>query len=104
MLKPADTLVNGESEVLNRIASFVKEWSGNWEAVWENIKLRGKIKQTMVDYAEKVNRPELMEAHWVTRSNGQLHLIEELVKSEVGASDPKRIHSMWLDWFKAAVK
>jgi intein/homing endonuclease len=104
VLKPSDTLVNGESEVLNRIASFVREWSGNWEAVWENIKLRGKIKQIMVDYAEKLNKPELMEAHWVSRSNAQFHLIEELVRSEVGRSDAKRVYAQWLDWFKAVVK
>lgn len=103
-LKPTDILLNGESEVLNRIASYVREWSGNWEGVWENINLRGKIKETMVEFADRLNRQELMEAHWVTRANSQFHLIQELVKNEVGMPDAKRVYTQWLEWFKVAIK
>lgn len=104
VLKPTGTLLNGESEVLNRIASYVREWSGRWEAVWENIKLRGKIKKTMVDFAHKLDKPELMEAKWVTRSNSQFHLIGEMVKREIGHPEPDRVYKEWLDWFKAVSK
>ena len=42
-LKPTDTLLNGESYIVNEIAKRVREWHGNWEGVWENIELRGKF-------------------------------------------------------------
>ena len=103
-LKPTDTLLNGESEVLNRIASYVKEWSGNWDAVWENINARARMKQTLVDMAEKLKKPELMEAEWVVRSNSRFHLIAEDMKSETGHADPKEIYEKWLAWLKGELK
>ncbi len=103
-LKPTDTLVNGESEVLNRMASYVKEWSGNWDALWENIKLRAKIKKTLVEISEKAKKPGLLEAEWVTRSNSQYHLVAESVRKEVGTLDPEMVYREWLKWFKLAAK
>ncbi|MFH1978601.1 MAG: ATPase, T2SS/T4P/T4SS family [Candidatus Aenigmatarchaeota archaeon] len=103
-LKPTDTLLNGESEILNRIASYVKEWSGNWNSVWENIKLRGKIKQTITETAEKLNKPELLEAKWSVLSNQKFHTISETVKQEIGEASPTRIDEEWMAWFKGAIK
>jgi flagellar protein FlaI len=103
MLKPTETLVNGESEILNRIASYVKEWSGNWGAVWENIQLRAKIKQTLVDYSEKTNNPELLEAPWVVLSNHQFHLLHEELRQETGAAESNDIYAAWLKWLKASL-
>ncbi len=103
-LKPTDTFVNGESEILNRISSYVKEWAGNWDAVWKNINLRGKIKQTMIEVSEKLKKPELIEAEWVVKSNAKFHLISENVRNETGATDPKRVYIEWLKWFKAAAR
>ncbi|MBI4173959.1 MAG: type II/IV secretion system ATPase subunit [Candidatus Aenigmarchaeota archaeon] len=102
VLKPTPTLINGESEVINRIASYVKEWSGNWEAVWDNINLRAQMKQTMVEYAEQLGKPDLLEAWWVTRANSQFHLISEVVRQETGAADAKRVYDSWLNWLKHA--
>jgi len=103
-LKPTDTLLNGESEVLNRIASYVREWSGNWDRVWENIKLRAKIKETIIELADKLNNPDLMEAKWAVLTNQKFHTITESVMKEIGESDPIRIYDEWLAWFKEAVK
>jgi type IV secretory pathway ATPase VirB11/archaellum biosynthesis ATPase len=103
-LKPTDTLVNGESEILNRIASNVKEWSGNWDTVWENIKLRAKIKKTVVEIAEKSNHMELLEADWTTKSNAFFHIFMEESIKESGVPDAARIYDKWLEWFKAAAK
>lgn len=99
-LKPTDTLLNGESEVLNRIASYVKEWSGNWDSVWENIKLRARIKEAMVKAAEQAKNPEILESKWVVASNAKYHLIAEAIRKEIGYSDPGRIFSKWEVWFK----
>ncbi len=103
-LKPTDTLLNGESEVINAIAKRVREWRGNWEAVWSNIMLRARIKQTMVDYALKLNRPEILEAEYVVQANEYFHLISEQVKQEVGALDSELIYARWLSKFKQLIK
>lgn len=103
-LKPTDTLVNGESDVINRIASYVREWSGNWEAVWENIQLRARIKETLVKMSDKLEMPGLLEADWTVRSNSMFHLIGESVRKEVGFSDPGRIYAEWEKWIKAELK
>ena len=47
-LEPTDDLVNGESEIVKAIAGNVREWAGNWDAVWENILLRAQIKEAIV--------------------------------------------------------
>ena len=103
-LKPTDTLVNGESEVLNRIASYVKEWSGNWDAVWSNINLRGKIKEMMVKLSEQLNKPDLIEAEWIVKSNARYHLIAERIRNETGATDAERVYTDWLEWFKKVAR
>jgi len=103
-LKPTDTLVNAESEVINRIASYVKEWSGNWEAVWENIKLRAKIKETLVKLSEQLKIPELLEAGWVTRSNSEYHLIVERLRNETGAAEHAQVFKEWETWLKGELK
>ncbi len=103
-LKPSDTLVNGESEIINRVASYVKEWSGNWDAVWENIQLRAKIKETLVGLSDEMKMPDLLEAGWVTLSNSQYHLIVEKLREETGAADPKLVFSEWERWLKERIR
>jgi hypothetical protein len=103
-LKPTDTLVNGESEVINRIASYVKEWSGNWDAVWENIRLRAKIKDTLVKLSDKLKMPELVEAEWVTLSNSQYHLVVERLREETGAAGPKIVYEEWEKWLRERIR
>ncbi|HDL02476.1 MAG TPA: hypothetical protein ENH20_01430, partial [Candidatus Pacearchaeota archaeon] len=44
-MKPTDDLMNGDSEVMKDIASNVKGWAGDWDAVWDNVVLRQNIKQ-----------------------------------------------------------
>ncbi|MHA1859771.1 MAG: ATPase, T2SS/T4P/T4SS family, partial [Candidatus Asgardarchaeia archaeon] len=103
-LKPTDVLLEGESVVLNEIAKRVREWRGRWDAVWENILLRGKIKKTMVDYAMKLNRGDILEARMVVESNEAFHLISEDVRKEVGGLDSKIIYEKWLEWFKGRIR
>jgi hypothetical protein len=103
-LKPTDTLINGESEVLNEIASKVRDWHGAWDLVWENILLRAKIKETMLDYANKTNHPEILEVDWVIDSNEMFHMISSQVRQEVGSIDTKIVYEKWLDWFKEKLR
>jgi len=102
-LKPTDTLVDGESIIINDVANRVREWHGNWDAVWENILLRGKMKETMLEYAKKLNRMEMLEANVVVEGNEMFHLISDQVKKEVGALDTNMIYDKWLLWFKERI-
>lgn len=103
-LKPTGTLLNGESYIINEIAKRVKEWHGNWGAVWSNIELRGKIKQTILDYAKKLKRPEILEAEMTSKSNEMFHLIADGIRREVGVLDSKMIYDKWLEWLKGELK
>ncbi|MCS7123617.1 MAG: type II/IV secretion system ATPase subunit [Candidatus Aenigmarchaeota archaeon] len=103
-LKPTEVLLEGESEVLNNIAKRVREWHGSWDLVWENIILRSNIKQTIVDYATKLNRPEILEADFVVTCNEMFHLISNECYREVGSYDSRIIYDRWIYWFKKFLK
>ena len=104
MLETSQDMINGDSEILKAIAGNVKEWAGNWDAVWDNITLRAKIKETLVDFAAKVNMPELLEADFVIESNDQFHKISERIREEIGTLDSKRIFFDWNEWLKRHIK
>ena len=103
-LLPTDELIHGDSEILKGIASNVKDWAGNWDSVWENILLRAKIKQTLVDIAAKTGNPDLIEAQFVIQSNDQFHKISDSVREEVGSLDSDKIYFEWNEWFRRHVK
>ena len=103
-LVPTDELINGESDVLKAIAGNVKEWAGNWDAVWDNVLLRAKTKETLVNYSEKEKLPKLLEAPFIILSNDMFHKISESVKNEVGYLDSKKIFFNWDNWLKKEIK
>jgi len=103
-LEPTPDLINGESETLKGVASNIKEWAGDWDAIWDNITLRAKIKETLVDYSERAKYPLLLEADLVVSANDQFHRVSESVKEEVGFLDSKRIFFEWEEWLKREVK
>ncbi len=102
-LKPTDVLTDGESQVLNEIAKRVRDWRGQWDAVWDNIQLRVKIKEAMIDIADKSGKANLLEADSVVESNSMFHIISEKVKQEVGSLDSKMIYDKWLEWYKKKI-
>ena len=103
-LEPSDNLINGESDILKAIAANVKDWAGNWDAVWDNITLRAKIKETLVNLAVKQNNLDLLEAPFVLESNDEFHKVSDRVRDEVGELDSKRIFFEWNEWLKRSVK
>ena len=103
-LEASADLINGESDILKSIAGNVKEWAGNWDAVWDNILLRAKVKETLVNFAEKSKMPNLLEAEHVIRCNDEFHRISDKIKEEVGALDSKRIFFDWNEWLKRDVR
>ena len=103
-LEPSDDLINGESEILKSIAGNVKDWAGNWDAVWDNILLRTKIKEALVNISDKAKMPSLLEAEFNILANDHFHLISDKIKEEVGNLDSKRIFFDWNEWLKSNVK
>ncbi|RLI96658.1 MAG: hypothetical protein DRO96_02600 [Candidatus Aenigmatarchaeota archaeon] len=103
-LVPTDTFLNGESYILNDIASRVKDWNNDWEAVWENIQLRARIKKTLVDAAKIQGNTQLLEAPMCVSANNKFHILCEKVKEEYGSMDPERIFARWHEWFKREAK
>jgi type IV secretory pathway ATPase VirB11/archaellum biosynthesis ATPase len=103
-LEPTDELINGDSEIIKAVASNVKGWAGNWDAVYDNILLRGKIKQEIVDTAIKLKMPILLEAKFNSLSNNIFHQISDDVRKEIGLPLSDRVFPKWRTWLKGEIK
>ena len=103
-LVPTDTLLNGESYVLNEIAKRVREWRDNWEAVWENINLRAKIKNELVNIAKKSENKNILEAEFYVKANTVFHVMCEKIIEEYGSLDTKKVYESWISWVKENIK
>ncbi len=99
-LEPSKDLINGDSDILKGIAGNVKEWAGNWDALWDNVLLRAKIKGTLVEFSDKVKDDQILEAPFVIKSNDEFHRISDKIKEEVGSLDSKRIFFEWNEWLR----
>jgi archaeal flagellar protein FlaI len=103
-LEPTDNLINGDSEVIKSIAANVKEWAGNWDAIWENILLRSKIKEKLVETANQLKRKDILEAKFTVKANDEFHRISDEILTKLGNLDSKKILFRWDDWLKKEVK
>jgi flagellar protein FlaI len=102
-LVPTDTLVNGESEIINRIAENIKGYKNDWEAVWDDIQLRKKIKEAIVEKANENDNRELLEAEFVNKCNQRYHILSKRVNEEYGEQDTERIYARWKEWLDRQV-
>lgn len=103
-MKPSEDLMNGDSEIMKDIASNVKGWAGNWDAVWDNVILRQKIKQELVDFSDKVKNPELLEGDFTVKSNNAFHQISDEVSEEIGLPTSDEVFPKWKRWLEKEVK
>ncbi len=103
-LEATDELINGDSEIIKDIAANVKGWAGNWDAVYDNILLRGKIKEEIVNIAEKTKIPEILEAKFNALSNTAFYKISERIAQEIGIPSSNRVFPQWQEWLKQATK
>ena len=103
-LVPTDELINGDSEIIKSVAGSVKGWAGNWDAVYDNILVRGKIKQEIADMALKLKKPELMEAGFNSLSNAVFHRISDELVGEIGLPESERLFPEWKKWALEKVK
>ena len=103
-LQPTSDLLNGDSEILKSVAGSVKEWAGNWDAVWDNVLLRAQVKDAIVQLAQKTKNKDFLEAPFCIAANDQFHRISESVREETGALDSKRIFFEYDDWMHRHAK
>ena len=97
-LEPTQELINGDSEIIKNIAAGVKGWAGNWDAVYDNIRLRGMIKEELVKAAEKLEKPQILEADFVVKSNTAFHRISSEVREEHGLPLSDFVFPEWKNW------
>lgn len=103
-LKLSPELKNGESDILKTIAANIKDYANNWDAVWDNIELRAKIKLAQVEMADKCKDPDLLEAPFTILCNDYFHKITDSVKEQLGRLDTKRIYEEWIEWLNKEIK
>lgn len=102
-LEITDDLINGNSEILKRMAGKVKEFAGNWDAVWNNIELRAKSKRVIVEQSLRINDPNLLEAEFTMLCADQLRLILDRAKDS-GTVDNDRIFFEYEEWLSKEVR
>jgi archaeal flagellar protein FlaI len=103
-LEPSGDLINGESEIIKEIASKVKGWAGDWDAVYDNILLRAKLKKEIVEVAEKNKMPEVLEAEFNKLTNHQFHKISDEVIQEIGLPLGEKVFPKWQKWLNGEIK
>ncbi len=103
-LEPTQELINGDSEIIKAVASGVKGWAGNWDAVYDNILLRGRIKEELLRVAEKSKMPELLEAKFNSLANSVFYEISDEIREEIGMPESGRVFPLWKDWLKKEIK
>ncbi len=99
-LEATPELINGESEVIKQVASQVKGWAGDWDAVYDNILLRAKVKKELVNYAEKLKKPEITEAKFNFLANNAFHQISDEIREEVGIPEGKKVLPKFQEWLR----
>src|SRR3989344_1343837 len=103
-LEITDDLRNGNSDILKRMAGRIKEFAGDWDAIWNNIQLRADAKQAIVKMFLETNEPSLVEAEFVIKANDQFHLIADRVKEKEGKLDNARILFQYTEWLRREAK
>jgi len=103
-LEATDALLNGDSDILKSIAGQVKDWAGDWDAVWDNIQLRAKCKEYLVKRTIEEKDDDLLEAAFVVQCNDQFHRVSDKVRDRTGKIDTKRILFEWKEWLDRELK
>ena len=103
-LEVSEDLINGDSEIIKGIAANVRGWAGNWDAIYDNILLRAKIKKEIVDVAKITGNENILEAKFNTRSNHEFHKISDEISQEIGLPKSERVFPEWQKWLNGEVK
>lgn len=99
-LEPTAELLNGNSDILKAIAGNIKDMSGDWDAVWNNILLRAKIKERLVEIATQEKNMELLEAPFVIKTNDIFHNVIDKFQTKEGLDNDK----IYFEWNELVMK
>jgi archaeal flagellar protein FlaI len=105
-LEPTDALIGGDSDILKTIAGNIPDFAGNWDAVWQNILLRARLKETLAKYAIEQKDDDMLEAPFVIACNDQFHKIYEQMRN----SDQKykdfneELFTRWNEWLLREIR
>lgn len=102
-LEPTDALINGDSDILKEVGANVKGWAGNWDAIYDNILLRGMIKQEIVTVARKTGKRHLLEAPFNVQSNNMFHLLSDKISKIDGVPTSSKVFPLWKQWLMTQV-
>jgi len=103
-LEVSEDLINGDSEIIKGIAANVSGWAGNWDAIYDNILLRAKIKKEIVDVAGITGDEDILEAKFNTRFNHEFHKISDEISQEIGLPMSDRVFPAWQRWLNEEIK
>lgn len=99
-LLASSDLLEGNSDVIKQIASNVKDWAGNWDAVLDNIQARADILKMLVDYSHKKKDPSILEAKHSVSAIDQYYDIVSKLKEEYGSAERSNIVKMFDLWLR----
>ncbi len=99
-LLASSDLLEGNSDVIKQIASNVKDWAGNWDAVLDNIQARADILKMLVDYSQKKKDPSILEAKHSVSAIDQYYDIVSKLKEEYGSAERSNIVKMFDLWLR----
>ncbi len=78
----------------DRVSKIAKSWGVGLEEVRENIRARSWIRELHVKIALEIEKPELLEAPWVIRSNDKFR---QLIESHENLEEVQREWEMWFN-------
>jgi len=84
-----------------KIGEIARSWGLSYNQAVQNIKLRAKIKEKMVEMAERKEKDDLLNPRWVTKANSKFWTLISKYGEE---KDYSKIENRWLEWFEKRVK
>ncbi len=96
-----DTLVLNEDALKDsELFSKISKLTGmTIEEIWDNINLRAKEKKHQVDFANKNEVIELLEAENTVYTHNKLLLEKEAYLEEHGKTDYEKVFEIWKKWY-----
>ncbi len=97
-LKPTAALTKSRSQLIDSIA---RKWGTKPAEVLQNLKLRARICDVLVQTSARLDKPEMLEAEFVTRSNLMFHgLMEDQLRHKI--VDYGELYERWHAWLEEA--
>jgi len=103
-LEPTKDFMNGNSDILKRIAGNIRDFAGDWDAVYNNIILRGECKQALVELSQELEDPNILEAKFVIMANDKFHLLTAKVRDSNGKIDNEKLLFKFKEFIRREAK